>query len=311
MLLAFVVGASLRSPADSPRPENPFFHPAGNLEIVWNAPTAALPKNLRVYKIIPQTFSSVVISNAMALASFQMRDLTSPRDYKTVLYFQDSKDESWSRSLTIIPDAGQILYRIRTNSINSDGIPNDEEVARRTWDYLPQFQIDPAQMNKNPGIRRIENCGGNNSTNVCARGIFLTRKVDGIEVRNIGFGMDFSSHAQIKGFYLIWPKLEVSGNFQTATPEQIVAWIKEGKAFPTEDELRDAAKVKNLSNAKKLIITKITPEYGEGKYGEAPTADSENYVSPFGILEGVADLGDINISFRFYCPILSTNIIKL
>jgi hypothetical protein len=286
--------------------ENPFFHPATNAEIIWSAPASELPKTLPTYQASPQNFSPTVISNAMFLAAFQMKDLVSPPHYQAVLAFHDRKDESWTRALTIIPEVGQILYRVRTNSINSAGVPTDEEVAKQTWNYLPQFQIDPSQLTEKPENRRIEFCE-DGTTNVCARGIFLTRKLDGIETREIGFGMDFSSGGQIKGFYLIWPKLEVLEKYRTASPDQIVAWIKEGKTFPTEDELKNQAKIKNLMTAKKMTITKIRPEYGKGKYGEMPTSESEKLVSPFGILEGVADLGNTNISFQFYCPILSTN----
>ena len=309
LLPVFFLAVSLRSPADAPRLENPFFHPDTHAEIIWNAPAGELPKNLRIYKMDPQTFSPAVISNAMALASFQWKDLVSPPGYKAVLCFQDSKDEFWTRALTIIPQFGQILYRVRANPTNSAAVPNDEEVAKRTWKYLAQFQIDPSQLIEKPENRRIEFCEGS-TTNVCARGIFLTRKMDGIEIRELGFGMDFSSGGQIKGFYLVWPVLEVSETFQVVSPDQIVAWVKKGKAFPTEDELKNPATIKNLTAAQKLIITKITPEYGKGRYGEMPTTESENFVSPFGILEGTASLVDTNVNFRLYCPILSTNTIK-
>jgi hypothetical protein len=309
LLPAFFLAVCLRSPADAPRLENPLFQPSTNVEIVWSAPDGELPRNLQIYKLNPQKFSVAVISNAMALASFQMKDLVSPPNYKAVICFQDNKDEFWTRALTIIPQFGQILYRVRAPSTNSADVPTNEEVAKRTWKYLSQFQIDPSELIEKSENRRIEFCG-DNSTNVCARGIFLSRKVDGIEIRELGFGMDFGSGGQIKGFYLILPKLELFKKCQTASSDQIIAWVKEGKAYPTEDELSNRTKIKNLMSAKKLTLTKITPEYGEGKYGEMPSADSESYTTPFGILEGTANLGSTNVSFRLYCPILSTNAIK-
>jgi hypothetical protein len=276
-----------------------YYHPPPDVEIVWNAPTNS-PGVLPVYKTGPRNFSPAVISNAMKLASFEKSDLVISNE--ALIRFQDKKNDRWNRFLNIMPEAGQIMYHPRAESAGSpDGVPDEQEVSKRAWDCLSLFGIERSQVCELPENRKIETCA--DSTNVCTRGIFLSRAVAGSGMRETGFGIDFGSHAQIKDFYLFWPTWEKAGNQQTATVEQIIQWLKAGKMLPTEDELPDADKIQQLKKAKKLIITGFDLHYGQGKYGELPSKENEHLVSPFGVLKGIANLENTNINFTLYCPV--------
>jgi hypothetical protein len=277
-----------------------YYHPLPDAEIIWSAPTN-LPDALPVYKTIARNFSADIISNAMILASFKESNIVVSN--ATLVRFQDRKDDKWNYFLNILPEAGQILYYPRTESLGSSkSVPNEKEVSRRAWNYLSLFGIDPSQVCELPENRKVEACAG--STNVCFRGVFLARVMAGNGMREMGFGIDFGSHGQIRDFYLLWPIWETVGVEHSAAIGQIIQWLKDGRMLPTEDELSDAAKIEQLKKAKKLIITSFNLYYGQGRYGELPSGENEHLVSPFGILKGVADLEETNINFALYCPII-------
>lgn len=291
--LAFSYSALAEPTAD------PYYHPPPDVEIMWNAPTN-LPDVLPVYKTMTRNFSPAIISNAMVLASFEESDIVVSN--ATLIRFQDRKDDKWNRFLNILPEAGQILYYPRTESLGSPkGVPDEQEVSKRAWNYLSLFGIDHSQVCELPENRKVETCPG--STNICSRGVFLSRVMEGNGMREMGFGIDFGSHAQIQDFYLLWPSWKATGTEHPATVEKIIRWLKHGRMLPTEDELSDAVKIEQLKKAKILVITGFDLHYGEGRYGELPSKENEKLISPFGVLKGAASLESTNINFTFYCPV--------
>ena len=82
--------------------------------------------------------------------------------------------------------------------------------------------------------------------------------------------------------------------------------------LPNADEEKYFERVKALANAKKITITKITPYYGEGVFGEMPTNNEPSEsVAPFAELEAIADFGNSNLTVRLFSPVLSTDAIRL
>ena len=81
---------------------------------------------------------------------------------------------------------------------------------------------------------------------------------------------------------------------------------------PIGQEANYFERINNYSNAKKLTITKITPCYGEGVYGETPTNDEPSkIIAPFAELEAVADFGNTNINVHLLSPVLATDVVRL
>ena len=61
--------------------EGETFQVATNTEVIWNAPTNNLPRNLWIYKVLPEAIPAAVVSNAMKLCHFTMKDLSKGESY--------------------------------------------------------------------------------------------------------------------------------------------------------------------------------------------------------------------------------------
>ena len=154
---------------------------------------------------------------------------------------------------------------------------------------------------------------------ICARGIFLSRKLDGVsfwgDANNgaDGFSIEFGGRGQIRSFSLVWPNLEPEQQRLTASPEEIIRCIREHKVIVLpDDEPNYFGRIKNLAKAMKFTITKITPCYGEGVLGEVPTNDvPPEFVTPLAELEAVADFGNSNMTVRLITPILASEVVRL
>jgi hypothetical protein len=117
----------------------------------------------------------------------------------------------------------------------------------------------------------------------------------------------------IRSFTLTWPNLERYESQPTASPQQIIACIRARKVIVVPDgEERYFERVKALANAKKFTITKITPHYGEGVFGEVPTNDvPSKFIAPIAELEAVADFGNSTLTVRLLSPALSSDAIRM
>src|SRR5208283_545745 len=110
---------------------------------------------------------------------------------------------------------------------------------------------------------------------------------------------------------LTLPNLEREQESPTASAQQIIACIRALKtpSPPNGEESDYFGRIKNLAKAKKLTITKITPVYGEGVFGEVPTNNEPaKIVTPIAQLEAVADFGNSNATVRLFSPILSSEV---
>lgn len=285
-------------------------HLSTNASIVWKAATNDLPKSYGVFTRAPRFFSPNVISNAILLASFPL-----PRAIfasTNILRLQDGEKDRWSRALNVLPESGQIDYEIRFDSGNPSGVPAAEEVSKRAWNYAARFEIGASELLEKPESRRTNRCDHKNTNQICSRRTFLTRKVDGIEMRDFGFGITIGGEGQIKRFELLWPELKLRETHVAASLEEIIRLIRANKAavLPNENEPDYFARVKTLAKTKKLTLTKITPFYAEGRYGEPPEKQLSKLISPMVELEGRAELDDTIVDVRLLSPILTTDIAR-
>ncbi|MGH7990741.1 MAG: hypothetical protein ACREDS_11210 [Limisphaerales bacterium] len=182
-----------------------------------------------------------------------------------------------------------------------------------------EMQMADSTTNWTDGSTNYET---DNLTNqLCGRGVFLSRTLDGILFFSMGedalvdgFWIEFGSHGQIRGFSLVWPALKRDKLQPAASPQQIIACIRAFKTMtpPIGKETHYFARIKNLAKAKKLTITKITPYYMEGIYGQTPTNDEPpKVIAPLAELEAVADFGNSNMPVRLLSPVLSSEVGRL
>ena len=221
----------------------------------------------------------------------------------------------------ISPEFANIGYRLKYHYLGSPAdIPSDESIAKRAWEIADQLGLDRRQLAQKEittNLCEYDLKGRLTTNNPCGHGISLARRVDRVDFYSSdeGFSIEFGSGGQIRSFSLSLPNLKQFETHPIASPEQIIRCIRAYQtpmALPSNDDGSYLTRVKELAKAKKLSITKVTPFYGEGRYGQEPKEQGlAEFVSPFAELEVIADFGSTNISVHLLSPILSTDADRL
>ena len=298
-----------------------------NSAIVWQAPTNHLPKSFWIYKrALPHVFSATIISNAIVLGSLQSKGFPKPSTNQTCIEAEPPSPCCNVCNFFInLSDAAINFQSSDYKNGSPEGIPTDETIAKSARKYAPQLGLDPDHLTESSFFTHSFNVDrvGKDTTNfVCGRGIFLARLLDGINFFSAdkagdgaeGFSIEFGSYGQIRFFSFRWSDVERYEKQQTASSQEIINCLKAHKAIvlPNVDEEDYFARLKKLAGAKKFTITKITPYYGEGMFGEVPTNDVPcKFATPFAELEVVADFGNSNTIVRLVSPILSSEVDRL
>src|SRR5258708_23010199 len=141
--------------------------PAGlpGIRIIWAIPSNVWPVDkIWSYRVIPQVFSDAVISNAMAIGSFTMRDKAKLSadvlaiDRKAIF----SKDKAETKWLQILPTLGYMKYydgnaEAKAVSVVKDvpeavvGVPELTEATRLGLKYMRLLGIDVSQIARKSG----------------------------------------------------------------------------------------------------------------------------------------------------------------
>lgn len=298
-----------------------------NAVIVWQAPTNRLADSFWVYqRRLPRVFSATVISNAIVLGSLQDKGFPKPSTDETCIMAEPPCPCANICNFFINPaDAVMSFTSPSYKDGSPEGIPTDQAIAQRAWKYTVQLGLDPAYLTQKSFFTHLYNPDpdGKGATNIiCGRGIFLPRQLDGVSFFSAddegdgaeGFSIEFGGHGQIRYFCLRWSNVERHESQKTASPEEIISCIKAHKTIvlPNAGEETFFARLTKLASAKKLIITKITPYYGAGVFGEMPTNDVPcNFTTPFAELEAVAEFGGSNATLQLVSPILSSEVSRL
>ncbi len=302
-------------------------HLFANATIVWQAPTNNLPKSFWVYqRLLPRVFSETIISNGIVLGSLQSKGFPKPSTNETCIEAEPPCPCANVCNFFINPNDAAMNFESPSYKDGSpQGIPSDQDIAKRAWGYAPQLGLDPTHLTQQNFFTHFyysDQTGEKMTNNVCGRGIFLTRQLDGVAFFSSddtgdgaeGFSIEFGSYGQIRFFSFRWSNVERYEKQQTATPREIIHCIRAHKTIvlPNVDEEDYFARLKELAGAKKFTITKITPYYGEGMFGEVATNDVPcKFATPFAELEAVADFGNSNATVRLISPILSSEVVRL
>lgn len=207
-------------------------------------------------------------------------------------------------------------------------IPVDAAVIRRAWRELPRFAIAPKQVklkNLTSAYSSEDETGREVTNRLCGRGVYLSRQLDGIPFYGTGdngdsegFWIELGSGEQVRAFILNWPDLDRYELQQTAGPEQILRCIRKQKiiVMPQTAEGNYFAWIKRLATAQRFTVTKITPYYGEGKFGEMPASKGSGdvpaeFVTPMAELEIVADFENSKTTLIAVSPILAAETVRL
>jgi hypothetical protein len=297
--------------------------PAG-LKIIWAVPTNVWPPDYKIwtYKVVPQTFSDAVISNAMVIGGFTIEDkLTLNKD---IFGFRDRTNDS--HGLEIQPALGYMQYydghadnyayetvtvngEKMTVSLPSTGVPDLPEATRLTLKYARMLGIEVSQLARKPHSdefdlhwivkrkswtdpRTKKEIEETNDLGVC-----FTRCIDGFAVSQFGdFEVDFGDHAKVSQLIVSWRNLQpykLNDNF--VTPEQVVKSIINGQTpLPRLERPFDQIKTVTITNA--------TPRYNR-KPGDQPM----DFVVPALQLDAVIDNGKTNRSIWFQAGIFGNS----
>jgi hypothetical protein len=310
-LIGAIILSILNSPAESFRLEGEFFQPPTNFPIVWKA-TNAMPSGLWIYKVMPEAFSAAVVSNAMRIGHFEMKDVSktseaqSPLKDKHLIYCYNRNEFGKPRFLYIAPTVGAMEYGSqRDYKATVESVPTSEETERLARDVLFQLGIDRSLL-----AEKVRNGYDEISTKidpkthqlsgtpqVVMRGISFERRIDGVPLSSSWcFLIHFRSHGTIEDFTLHWRNFLPSESHRTLTPAEIIEMIKSGQSvFPSQA----GASKQEVSEAKMLTVVKVTPRYfnGSGK-------EWIDFLYPYADLEIAANVDADTVTFHLNCPIL-------
>ncbi len=304
-LLALYALITLRFSARSSTLEEFAPHFSTSVQIVWAAPTNNLPAKLWVYKKRPEIFSRAVISNAIVLGSLQNKGFPKPSTNR-ICWDLDNCPCGHPCTFSVEPDDGTISYSLPgfRNGAPAD-LPSDEALTKRAWECAFQLGVDRTQLVFKEiagNFCQYDERGRLVSNNVCGRRISFARRIDGWDCYsdNEGFLIELGNHGQIRSFSLMWPRLEPNEIHHVISPQQMIASIRAFRTIlsPNQEEDHYFERLKNLAGATKVVITKVTPLFGEGEFGVIPRGNEPViYVAPFAELEMRGELVEHKYEF--------------
>jgi hypothetical protein len=299
--------------------------PAGlqGMKVIWAVPTNVWPVDkIWSYKVIPQKFSDAVISNAMALGSFTMKDkrkLSADELAidKNALCFKNKDETKW---LGISPALGFIEFYdenadAKAVSAVKDvpepvvGVPDLPEATQLGLKYARLLGIEVSQLatkfdTRDLDLHWIVTTRGRTDQKTKTEidetndfGVSFTRCIDGIPVSTFGdFEVYFGNNAKVSKLAVSWRNLQpyqLLDNF--VTPEQVVKSIQNGQ---TPLPILEGWPIDEI---KTLTITNATPRYGRGrKSGDEPL----DFVVPALQLDAIIDNGQTNRYIWFQTGII-------
>ena len=265
----------------------PFY--STRLKIFWAA-TNQLPATARVFKVVPAEFSPTAVSNLTVMGG----SASSKRGLMLLYKPADARLPNVK-----VPDRSR-AYELGTNLLARLAIPANE-LATKEGKIEASFY---------PGTRGFfDKATRKPVTEACEMGISFQRALDGIRCFGQEVRIRFGSQEAITDLRVNWHGLQTASTSAVASPEQIVSWIKEGRARALSVETTGSRWI-SVAGIKKLTIRKI-----ELFYDAEP--DRENRSVPREYLYPCASL-DAEIEFStkdretlaLCCPIINEALSK-
>jgi hypothetical protein len=321
-ILACTLVSLTACPANALTIEDIAPHIPTSAPIVWQAPTNHLPSSFRFYKkVLPRVFPDTTISNAIAIAPLPDKHFRWSAK-KELCIDLDTCPCGHSCTFGISPQFATLSYSspgYRNGSSNN--IPDDDTLFATAHAFALQLGLDSNQLARKQVTTNIcqYDLEGHLADEPCGHGITLSRRIDGIPFfgKDLveGFNLELGSHSQIRFLTLIWPDLEPLQSAPLANKDQIISCIRKFKTglLPRENEGHFFDRLKMLSKTNRLRITKITPYYMEGTYGEEPKQGRApaNTLTPIAELEATAEFENGTLQIQLVSPIVSTEIKRL
>jgi hypothetical protein len=219
---------------------------------------------------------------------------------------------------------GEIEYdrgeRNRSATDLAKDVPATNQLFQLTTNFLQKLGISLSEVarkeNGGYNIRLFNDIGGvyfdngRTITNITAREVSVNRAVDGMEFKcDGGYGLvRFGEYGQVVKAQFYWRSVERDKLYAAATREQIIQWVREGKAIQKHMMTEQGGEaIIDWSTVKSLTIRKAAICY----WGEAFAARElahqpvlPSLVYPYVEISGTVDTGRTNLYVEIVCPVI-------
>lgn len=190
------------------RDGEPFY--SSKFEVVWAA-TNQLPKTVRIFRVVPSNFSRSAISYLESIGGF-----VAPKQGAMNFY----KPGDAGMLLTNVPDKTR-AYELGTNVLVVLGIPflelENDNGRVRSW--------------FSPGTRgRFDKMTRQHITEPRTMGVSFRRTVDGLQCNGQEVSLRYETGESLTQLEVRWHGLQPTKDCAVSSPDQIISWIKEGRA---------------------------------------------------------------------------------
>jgi len=259
----------------------PFYAP--KLQVVWAA-TNKLPTTARIFKVVAASFSPTSISNLTAIGG----SADAKRGWMNLYNKTDSR-----LPLEKVPDKAR-AYELGTNLLAKLEIPVNELMAEDGRILAGYYPGTRGHMDKT--TRKM-------ITEPCTMGIQFRRMLDGIECFGQQVRIQFESQEAVTQLEVRWHGVLPDKTCTIATPDQIISWIKEGRARAHPIETTGSRWIK-VADIKKVTIQQVRLCYDADPNWENPET-FPNYLYPYAGIEVEVEFSpDDRETLGISCPII-------
>jgi hypothetical protein len=282
-----------------------------DFEVRWAAPTNPWPATLWVYRIEPNVFSPMLISNVLAITGYTTNDSTGYD--KNGVIFSNSKRAG---SLSVSFYAGSIVYQnyipFQPELVND--LPEEKQLFPMTTNLVAKLGISSSELVKKtnsaePRILYLQHQivldnKGVFTTNIWSREAYFQRLLDGVEF--IGFDrggngkIEFGNHGTILQLWLSWWNVKRDKEYSTVSPQTIMQWIREGKVLPQHIDGAPAPPISDWTEVKSVTITAARPVCLGADKLVYPAS-----LCPYAALMATVHMGTTNFKMEINCPIFN------
>jgi len=223
---------------------------------------------------------------------------------KGVIEFRDKpSDKDWTRFLQMSDPQCRIKYYDKTaEEIPPHGVPSFEEAENQALRYFILLGGDTNQLSARPWPHTESTYETHDPSDgklmakgVSRRWVCLFRQLDGIPITGNSLSVDFGCDAKPIMLEMNWPALKIAKQIKIATKDEIVATVKDGKAWiqisppPPED----------ITTAKSYKIKNLVLLYAQ------TASDGGTIMKPYGSLLVEADMSGRPVNFVVNCQIIA------
>jgi hypothetical protein len=259
----------------------PFYSP--ELQVVWSA-TNKLPNTVKIFKVVPANFSASAVSNLTAMGGAVNHKLGWMNLYKP------TDDRS---PLENVPDKAR-AFELGMNLLAKLEIPIGELMSEN----------GKVLAGYSPGTRtHMDKATHKAITEPCTMGVTFGRVLNGVVCFGQQVHIQFESQETVTQLEVRWNGVEANKTSVIATPDQIISWIKEGRARAHPVETTGQRWIR-VADIKKVTIRQVNLCYDASPDWEN-TKKIPNYLYPYVAIQAEVEFSpDDHETVGISCPVI-------